>query len=54
MWHANCWLQEFGLKDWHTFLVYVCFCLVAFLTNAFLNAFLATLNKVACKNQETS
>ncbi|KAF5856046.1 hypothetical protein ETB97_007989 [Aspergillus alliaceus] len=39
--------RDYTLQSWHMFLVYICFCLVAFLTNAFLNAILATLNKIA-------
>ncbi|KAF9893509.1 hypothetical protein FE257_010821 [Aspergillus nanangensis] len=38
---------EYKMRTWHMFLVYICFCLVAFLTNAFFNALLSTLNKIA-------
>ncbi|KAJ6188709.1 Choline transporter [Penicillium mononematosum] len=38
---------DFNLQRWHVFLVYVGFCLVAFLVNAVWNSILSALNKAA-------
>lgn len=37
------------MQRWQMFLIYIGFCLNAFLVNAFWNAILSVLNKFACK-----